>query len=320
LAHGFRRLLETVAQHPRHGDHLLAAQTHFDEDLRAGRGFAVGPQQDGRIGIVRPWHPKCALDRLEQLQIDAGFIADLAGGHIPTVIADDATRRQEHRRDGAPNLVDREALLKQPFDEFSPFGARLSIEAVEQAFDVDVFGHGPNVYRRQGAVFAFVTTPLLHGLPPIIDDGAQSLILGNMPSVMSLGAHAYYANPRNAFWRIMGEICGFDAAQPYDDRAAALTANGVAVWDVLRSCRRVGSLDSAVEPDSMVANDFGQLFERHPQITRVFFNGAAAEKNFNRLVHVTPDLQYRRLPSTSPAQTMRYADKLAAWREAITAR
>jgi hypothetical protein len=44
-----------------------------------------------------------------------------------------------------------------------------------------------------------VTTPLLHGLPPIINDGARVLILGNMPSVMSLGAHEYYANPRNAF-------------------------------------------------------------------------------------------------------------------------
>jgi hypoxanthine-DNA glycosylase len=146
------------------------------------------------------------------------------------------------------------------------------------------------------------------------------MILGNMPSVMSLGAHEYYANPRNAFWRITGEMFGFDASQPYDDRSVALTHHGVAVWDVLRSCRRVGSLDSAVQPDSMVANDFGQLFERHPQITRVFFNGAAAEKNFNRLVPVAPDLRYRRLPSTSPAQTMRYADKLAAWREAITAR
>jgi hypoxanthine-DNA glycosylase len=165
-----------------------------------------------------------------------------------------------------------------------------------------------------------VTTPLLHGLPPIIDEGARVLILGNMPSVMSLGEQAYYANPRNAFWRITGEIFGFDADDPYDDRTVALTAHGIAVWDVLRSCRRVGSLDSAVEPDSMVANDFGQLFERHPQITRVFFNGAAAEKNFNRFFRVTPDLRYRRLPSTSPAQTMRYAAKLAAWREAITAR
>ena len=161
---------------------------------------------------------------------------------------------------------------------------------------------------------------LLYGLPPIIGDGAKSLILGNMPSMLSLGAQQYYANPRNAFWRITGEIFGFDASAPYEERVSALTTQRIAVWDVLRSCRRVGSLDSAVEPDSMVVNDFGQSFDQHPSITRVFFNGAAAEKNFNRLVRVAPDIQYRRLPSTSPAQTMRYADKLAAWREAITAR
>jgi hypoxanthine-DNA glycosylase len=165
-----------------------------------------------------------------------------------------------------------------------------------------------------------MTTPLLRGLPPIIDDGARLLILGNMPSVMSLAAQQYYANPRNGFWRIMGEIFGFNALAPYEDRVVALRAHGVAVWDVLRLCRRVGSLDSAVEPDSMVANDFASLFGDYPRITRVFFNGAAAEKNFNRFVRIGPDLVYRRLPSTSPAQTMRYEEKLAAWREAITAR
>jgi hypoxanthine-DNA glycosylase len=165
-----------------------------------------------------------------------------------------------------------------------------------------------------------MSSELLHGLPPIIGDGARSLILGNMPSVMSLSAQQYYGNPRNAFWRIAGEIFKFDPMEPYEIRTAALTSQGIAVWDVLRSCRRVGSLDSAVEPDSMLANDFGQFFAEHPDITRVFFNGAAAEKNFDRLVRVAPDLSRLRLPSTSPAQTMRYADKLAAWREAITAR
>ena len=165
-----------------------------------------------------------------------------------------------------------------------------------------------------------MVSELLRGLAPIVDDGAQALVLGNMPSVMSLGAQQYYANPRNAFWSITAEVFGFDASAPYAVRVAALKANGIAVWDVLQSCRRVGSLDSAVERDSMVANDFGQFFERQPHITRVFFNGAAAEKNFNRLVRASPDLHYRRLPSTSPAQTLRYADKLGVWREAITAR
>ncbi|MFG1931217.1 DNA-deoxyinosine glycosylase [Mycobacterium sp. NPDC048908] len=164
-----------------------------------------------------------------------------------------------------------------------------------------------------------MSSDLLHGFPPIVGDGARSLILGNMPSVISLGARQYYANPQNAFWRITGDIFGFDPEAPYEVRTAALTRHGVAVWDVLLACRRVGSLDSAVERDSMVANDFRQFFADHSDINAVYFNGAAAEKNFNRLVRVAPDYRYRRLPSTSPAQTMRYADKLAAWREAMTA-
>jgi hypoxanthine-DNA glycosylase len=165
-----------------------------------------------------------------------------------------------------------------------------------------------------------MAAPLLSGLPPIIGEGAQTLILGNMLSVMSVAAQQYYGNPRNAFWRITGELFGFAADDPYDDRVSALRSHGIAVWDVLKSCRRVGSLDSAVEPDSMVPNDFGELFDAYPDITRVFFNGAAAEKNFSRLVSVATEVQYRRLPSTSPAQTMRYEDKLAVWHEAITGR
>jgi hypoxanthine-DNA glycosylase len=157
-------------------------------------------------------------------------------------------------------------------------------------------------------------SPLLDGLPPIADTHARILILGNMPSVMSLAAREYYGNPRNAFWRIAADLFGFAADDPYSHRTVALRQHGVAVWDVLRHCRRVGSLDSAVEPDSMMANDFGAFFAEHPSIARVFFNGAAAERNFARLVRVDAPVSYLRLPSTSPAQTMSFADKLAAWR------
>lgn len=164
-----------------------------------------------------------------------------------------------------------------------------------------------------------MTAPLVHGLPPIVGAGAHTLIVGNMLSVRSVASQQYYGNPRNAFWRIAGELFGFAPDDPYDDRTAALVAHGIAVWDALKSCRRAGSLDSAVEPDSMVPNDFGTLFDTHSGIRRVFFNGAAAEKNFTRFVGLAPDMSYRRLPSTSPAHTMRYEDKLTAWRDAITA-
>ncbi|WP_422745687.1 DNA-deoxyinosine glycosylase [Mycobacterium sp. WMMD1722] len=160
--------------------------------------------------------------------------------------------------------------------------------------------------------------PLLHGFAPILGDRPRVLILGNAPSVLALARHQYYGNPQNAFWRITGELYGFAADEPYEQRTAALTLHGVAVWDVLASCRRRGSLDSAVEPKSMVANGFRPLFEAHPTIRRVLFNGAAAEKNFRRLVAGEFAAEFQRLPSTSPAQTMRYEAKLAAWRAALS--
>ncbi|BBY46286.1 hypothetical protein H7J70_11490 [Mycolicibacterium celeriflavum] len=79
-------------------------------------------------------------------------------------------------------------------------------------------------------------------------------------------------------------------------------------------------MDAAIKPDSVVPNDFQRFSAEHPDITPVLFNGAAAQKNFIRLVPTAPDLPHRRLPSTSPAQTMRYQDKFVTWREAITAR
>ncbi|CAN5244896.1 DNA-deoxyinosine glycosylase [soil metagenome] len=157
------------------------------------------------------------------------------------------------------------------------------------------------------------SSPMLTGLPPIIGGSPSVLILGNMPSVLSLAGQEYYGNPRNAFWRITGELFGFSPDAPYDDRCAALARSGIAVWDVLASCRRVGSLDSAVERDSMVTNDFDELFAAWPSIERVFFNGAAAEANYRRLVGAVGPVTYR-LPSTSPAHTMAFAAKLDAWR------
>ena len=162
-----------------------------------------------------------------------------------------------------------------------------------------------------------VSAPEVPGLPPVVGGHPTVLILGNAPSVLSLAAQQYYGNPRNAFWRIAGELFGFDPAALYAERAAALVERGVAVWDVLRQCRRVGSLDSAVERDSMVPNDFDAFFSEHPGITRVFFTGGAAEANYRRLVRVNADLTYARLPSTSPAHTMPIDAKLAAWREIL---
>jgi hypoxanthine-DNA glycosylase len=159
-----------------------------------------------------------------------------------------------------------------------------------------------------------MTTPLLEGFPPVVDDAARLLILGSFPSVQSLGARQYYANPRNAFWRITSELFGFDEQALYENRLAALQSHGVALWDVLHKCRRIGSSDSKIDLKSLVPNDFAQLFAHYPRITRVYFNGDKAATLFGRLVHIDAPVRYQRLPSTSPARVMPAGDKLAAWR------
>jgi hypoxanthine-DNA glycosylase len=159
-----------------------------------------------------------------------------------------------------------------------------------------------------------MATPLLHGFPPVVDDRAGLLILGSFPSVLSLETGQYYANPRNAFWPITGELFGFDAADDYETRLAALQSARVAIWDVLHSCRRVGSLDAKIEPKSVVANDFDRLFADYPSITRVCFNGTPARRLYERLVDVDVDVQYRLLPSSSSARAMPAGQKLRAWR------
>ena len=157
--------------------------------------------------------------------------------------------------------------------------------------------------------------------PPIAAPDAHVLILGSMPGVASLTAQRYYAHPHNQFWPIMAALLGFDSALPYPQRCAHLNAAGIAVWDVLQSCVRPGSLDADIDAASSVPNDFAAFFAAHPQICGVCFNGGTAKSLFSR--HVLPgldlpELSYASLPSTSPAHAgMRPPEKLACWRAAL---
>lgn len=118
--------------------------------------------------------------------------------------------------------------------------------------------------------------------------------------------------------RVVAEPLNIDARAPYPSRVAALKRARIAVWDVLRSCVRTGSLDSTIEKDSEIANDFDAFFKTHRKITRVFFNGAKAEESFRRHVFRELDrgrVMFVRLPSTSPAYaSLTFGRKLGAWR------
>ena len=175
--------------------------------------------------------------------------------------------------------------------------------------------------RKRGGSPRATDAPRLAGLPPIENPRARVLILGSMPGVASLAAGQYYAHPRNLFWILLGELLGFDPAADYALRVRALKAAGVALWDVIGSCQRPGSLDARIAPASVVANDFAGFLDRHPLLECVCFNGAAAAANFER--HVRPgldtrELEFIRLPSTSPANaSIPWARKRAAWAAAL---
>jgi TDG/mug DNA glycosylase family protein len=158
----------------------------------------------------------------------------------------------------------------------------------------------------------------IQGFPPICSPHVHTLIVGSMPSRESLARQRYYAHPRNSFWRIMCELLEITATD-YADQASQVAENGIAVWDVLLTCIRHSSLDSDIDDNSIVSNDFKRFYEQHTGITRVFFNGAKAEMVYRK--HVLPELaghqaeiKLQRLPSTSPAHaSMSVAQKLKKW-------
>ncbi len=160
-------------------------------------------------------------------------------------------------------------------------------------------------------------TRLSHGFAAEAAPGARVLLLGSLPGVRSIEAREYYAHPRNAFWPIVEALFGIDSALPYRQRILRLTAQRIALWDVLGASRRPGSLDAAIDLASAQPNDFRALFAAQRELRLVAFNGRKAAELFRRLVAPSLDRgppDYLTLPSTSPAHAaMSFADKLALW-------
>jgi hypoxanthine-DNA glycosylase len=159
---------------------------------------------------------------------------------------------------------------------------------------------------------AAVVAPLRHGLPPVFGTAARVLILGSFPGQTSLAQARYYAHPRNQFWRILGDLLAEPlCTMPYEARLQRLCERGIALWDVVGSCRRSGSLDTAIRDAR--GNDFEPIFAAAPTLSAVAFNGAAAAKA--EAVFTERGFSLYRLPSTSPAHAvLSFEAKLARWR------
>lgn len=147
---------------------------------------------------------------------------------------------------------------------------------------------------------------------PIIDQSSQILILGSVPGVKSLEMQQYYAHPQNKFWKILFEIFEEDFTADYPERIRFLKRNHIALWDVIDSCERKGSLDSDIKNEE--ANKIAELLSEHPNIKAIFCNGQKSYKNLQRILGKDFHLPVFVMPSTSPANAgIPFEEKKRQW-------
>ena len=151
---------------------------------------------------------------------------------------------------------------------------------------------------------------------PVAAPDARVLILGTMPSVESLRQSFYYAHPRNAFWPMLARILAEPEPASVEEKKTLLLRHRIALWDVAQSCVRPGSLDSAIR--DALPNDVPGLLKRCPEIKTILFNGATAQSLYRKLIGDVPaGLRSVRMPSTSPAYTLKFEAKRATWQKEL---
>jgi TDG/mug DNA glycosylase family protein len=148
------------------------------------------------------------------------------------------------------------------------------------------------------------------GLAPVVDRKTEVLILGTLPSDVSLAKGQYYANPSNDFWKLIGAVLNRNVVTlSYEGRIETLKKHGIGLWDIYHHCVRHGSMDKDITESEL--NDFDTLKTTCPQLALVCFNGQKAGQSqelLRRLGYVTLVL-----PSSSGANRRNQAERLHCW-------
>lgn len=152
-----------------------------------------------------------------------------------------------------------------------------------------------------------------HSFAPVANAQTRLLVLGSLPGDASLAQNQYYGHPQNQFWRLMSAVIGADLrAVNYDSRLQLLLDHGVGLWDVIANADREGSLDSRIKKETH--NDLASLLSTLPILSAIAFNGATAARHGQRsLSGWRGRASLILLPSSSPAYTRSFDEKLAAW-------
>ncbi|SKB92073.1 G/U mismatch-specific uracil-DNA glycosylase [Soonwooa buanensis] len=153
----------------------------------------------------------------------------------------------------------------------------------------------------------------ISSFPPVINKDSEILILGSIPGVKSLEMQEYYAHPQNKFWTIIFELFNEDFTKDYQQKLQILKKNKIALWDVIDSCERKGSLDSEIKNET--GNDILKLLKDYPNLKIIFCNGQKSYKNLIKTFGKNIEIPIVALPSTSPLHTISFDKKLKVWQQ-----
>ncbi len=135
---------------------------------------------------------------------------------------------------------------------------------------------------------------------PLVGNQPKILILGSIPGKESLRMNQYYAKSGNRFWSILSTILKMPAPQTYDDKIRMLHEHGIALWDVMASAEREGSLDANIRNET--ANDIISFLHEYPTIRTIGCNGKKAYEKFCECFDLEDlNIKVLSLRSTSPA-------------------
>lgn len=156
---------------------------------------------------------------------------------------------------------------------------------------------------------------IFHPITPVFDKNSRVLILGSFPSVKSRETGFFYGHPQNRFWRVVSALFGEKTPVTVEEKKNLLLRNGVALWDVLRSCEIKGSSDASIKNAS--PNDLSVILDT-AEIKAIFTNGGTAYKFYNRYSFPVTGRPAILLPSTSPANAAWTAEKLSdEWKKIL---
>ena len=150
------------------------------------------------------------------------------------------------------------------------------------------------------------------GLDPWVDEHSEILILGSLPSDVSIREQAYYQNKsKNSFWKLMHGLFGEGP-----DSKKFLMKHHIALWDCLAAANREGSLDSNILGGER-PNNIQQLLESHPSIRRIVINGKSTARDyFDRSfadLH-NSSIKIIIVTSSSNANSIEFETKLEEWK------